>query len=106
MCLSFGARLTPLSPRAEPLFEGPADGRVVGGEFVQFGLGLGRRVGIGLNNVQVVARGERIDGRRDAAEEFAEFAEDDSGAAPKKAASKAKAAPKITEPSGDDDPFG
>lgn len=34
-----------------------------------------RGVGIGLNNVQVVKKGPRIDGRADAAKEFGEFAE-------------------------------
>lgn len=36
-------------------------------------------VGVGLNNLQVVKKGERIDGRRAAADEFAEFAEDGGG---------------------------
>lgn len=42
-----------------------------------------RGVGIGLNNVQVVKKGPRIDGRADAAKEFGEFAEagDAGGAA-------------------------
>lgn len=34
-----------------------------------------RGVGIGLNNVQVVKKGDRIDGRADAASEFGDFAE-------------------------------
>jgi hypothetical protein len=36
-------------------------------------------VGVGLNNLQVVAKGERIDGRRSAADEFSEFAEEGAG---------------------------
>lgn len=36
-------------------------------------------VGVGLNNLQVVKKGERIDGRRAAADEFAEFAEEGGG---------------------------
>lgn len=38
-------------------------------------------VGCGLNNLQVVKKGDRIDGRRDAAEEFADFV-DEGEAAP------------------------
>lgn len=53
-------------------------------------------VGVGLNNLQVVKKGERIDGRKDAADEFAEFAEDgegeagDEGGKPAKKGSPAK----------------
>jgi hypothetical protein len=37
-------------------------------------------VGVGLNNLQVVKKGDRLDGRQDAASEFAEFDEGGSSA--------------------------
>jgi hypothetical protein len=50
-------------------------------------------VSLGLNNVQLVKKGERLDGRKDAAEDFAEFVEGDE---PKPAKGK-KSAPKAQE---------
>jgi hypothetical protein len=40
-----------------------------------------RGVGVGLNNVMVVEKGPRLDGRKSASEEFAEYAgeRDDDG---------------------------
>jgi hypothetical protein len=42
----------------------------------------GKGVSLGLNNAMVWEKGERIDGKVDAAEDFAEFADGDTGSAP------------------------
>ena len=57
--------------------------------------GGGKGVGAALNNLQVIKKGDRIDGRKDAAEEFAEFQDGD---APATAAEGAAAEPAATEP--------